>query len=355
MRFLPALIPLLLLASCVTDSEPSIHEVNIFGSEYVRITWFYGAPRTLELGDRTIDLERAGGRNTETLAVSEALRVDGQPYLREPLSTLRSAPTEVHHVGGSSDMRVRVGQNAAQVLYYDGDMWFTLLEDASAGANVRVVPTPRLAGLQGIAQLTRAEANAVQAYLETRGPLAVTVLDNVPSTPRHVAGVEEYLRSGFYVQRRIDTLASDQPGTAQSEVFFDVLAGGSQSLLGEGQSFFIIGNEEELRDAWARAHGTLLTPPALPQVFFDRETVLAVSLGTQPTGGYGISVQRMYMEGGAMYADVTVTRPPEGAMTTQALTSPWQYIRILRGNVQSVWLRDSVTGQILGIATRGQP
>ncbi len=351
MRFLLGLIPVLLLVSCAPDAEPTLHEINLVGSEYVRVTYFYGLPRTFVLGDSEVTLERSAGRGNETLAVSESLRVDGLPFLRDPLPRLRRAPTEVSYVGGSSDMRVRTGQFAAQVLYYDGSVWFTLLEDTSADVNTRVVPVPRLSGLRGLANLTRAEADALQAYLETGGPLALTVLDEMPGAPRVVMGVEEYLRSGFYLQRQIGTLSDSAP-VSGSEVFFDVIASGSNALgAGEG-SYALIGNDADLREAWAIAHGAQLAPPALPQVNYENETVLTLFMGSRATGGYDIRLDRLSRQGNEYFADVTLTEPAEGAMLTQALTSPWQIVRILRGGVNSVWIRDSVSGEILGVAVR---
>ncbi len=350
MRLLLALAPLLLLVACAADSQPSIHEVNIVGSEYVRLTWFYGEPRELELGSQTVALTREPDREPGQLVVSEALSVNGAPFLREPLVRLRRAPTEARYVGGSSDMRVVVGQDAAQVLYWDGDMWFTLLEDASAGVNTRVVPVPRLSGLQGLGQLTRSEADALEAYLSRGEPVVLTVLDEMPSPARVANGVDEYLRSGFYLQRQIGSIeAETRP--AGREVFFDVLGSGSQALAGSGSTYTLISDNAGLREAWNNAHGSLLTPPPVPQVDFNRETVLALFMGSQPTGGYGISLQRMSEENGEIFADVRMTRPGPGDITTQALTSPWQMVRILRGNVAAVWLRDADTGEILGAVT----
>lgn len=351
MRLLLALAPLLLLVSCMADSQPSIHEVNIVGSEYARVTWFYGEPRELEIGSQSVTLTREPNRAPGQLVVNEALSVNGLPFLREPLVRLQRAPTEARYVGGSSDMRVVVGQDAAQVLYWDGDMWFTLLEDASAGVNTRVVPIPRLSGLQGLAQLTRAEATALDDYLTSGTPVVLTVLDVMPSPARVASGVDEYLRSGFYLQRQIGTLAAET-GTRGSEVFFDILGGGNQALAGSGSSYSLIGDAAGLREAWNNAHGSLLTPPPVPSVDFARETVLALFMGSQSTGGYGISLERMSEEGGEIFADVRLSEPGPGDITTQALTSPWQMVRILRGNVNAVWLRNADTGEILGVAGR---
>lgn len=351
MRALLAFLTLLILVSCAPDSQPAVHEVNLVGSEYVRVTWFYGQPREMQLGSEPLSLTRQPDRPDGPLVVGQALSVNGQPYLRDPLPRLRRAPTEARYIAGSSDMRVVVGQDAAQVLYWDGNLWFTLLEDASAGVNTRAVPVPRLAGLQGLAQLTRSEATALQDYLESRGPAVLTVLDTLPGQPRDVAGAEEYLRSGFYIQRQIPTLAAEAR-PVEEEVFFDVISSGSQAVIGDDAQYVLIADDATFRQYWNAAHASLLTPPALPQVDFSRETVLALFMGSQPSGGYGIGLAGLSQVSGEYYADVNLSSPAPGTMTSMALTSPWQLVRILRGGVNTVWLRDAASGEILGAAGR---
>lgn len=347
--FLLALLPLALLTSCATDTKPALHEVNLVGSEYVRITWFYGEPREMELGGQLVTLGSPVA-DSGAMVVPSALAVDGEPFLRESLARLRRAPTEASYIAGSSDMRVLVGQDAAQVLYWDGEMWFTLLEDASAGVNSRVVPVPRLSGLQGLAQLTRAESGALQQYLEAMGPTVLTVLDVMPSRERAVSGAEEYLRSGFYLQRQIGTLAAEER-ISEQEVFYDIIASGSNAVASE-EDYRLIGNDDELRQVWNAAQGAMLTPPPLPEVFWDRETVLALFMGSRSSGGYSISLVGMSQLGNEIFADIRITEPAPGAITTQALTSPWQLVRILRGGVNAVWLRDADTGELLGAVAR---
>jgi len=351
MRVLLAMFTLLLLVACAPDSRPSVHELNLVGAEYVRVTWFYGEPRQLELGGQQLALTRDPDRPAGPLVVPQALSVNGEPYLRDPLARLRTAPTEARYVAGSSDMRVVVGQDAAQVLYWDGQLWFTLLEDAAAGVNTRVVPVPRLGGLQGLGQLTRAEAEQVQAYLESRGPAVVTVLDTIPGAERDVAGAEEYLRTGLYIQRTIPTLAAEQR-PQEEEVFFDIIASGSQAAVGDQPRYVLISNEAALRQHWSAAHAAQLNPPAVPEVDFSRETVLALFMGSRPSGGYSIGLEGLSRTGNEYWADVRLSEPAADAITSQALTSPWQFVRILRGGAGTVWIRDAADGTILGAAER---
>lgn len=351
MRVLLALLPLLILVSCAPDAETSLHEVNLFGAEYARVSYFYGLPGQLDLGGKAVTLERAAGRSTEPLAVPEALRVDSQPYLLEGLPALLQAPSHVARVGGSSDLRVQVGQDAAQILYFDGSLWFTLLDDARAGTNVRVIPRQRFSGLQGLGELTRSEADALARHLEQGGPVVVTVLDTIPSEPRAVVGLAEYLRTGLYLQRPIGNL-TEPTRTEGQDVVFEVLASGSQAAGVDEPTWRLINDEAALRSMWNQVHGSQLTVPETPTVDFSRSSVLGLLLGSKPTGGYGVDIVRMTLEDGDVYADVRFTEPDADSFTTQAFTSPWLLARVLRTNLEAIWLRDVDTSQVIGVALR---
>src|SRR5690606_4117022 len=121
-----ALAPLLLIA-CAPPTLPALHEIVLVGSENVRLSYFYGTPTAIGLGGETLELTRAGATGEDPLAVEGALRIGGRPYLAEPVPAPRFAPTEVRRVSATSDMRVQVGRDVAQVVYFDGSMWFTLL------------------------------------------------------------------------------------------------------------------------------------------------------------------------------------------------------------------------------------
>lgn len=350
MRVLLALLPLLLMAACVPDGEPRLHEVVLYGAENTRISYFYGGPTTLMLGDREVALERAGSGDADPLALAEALSVDGRNFLRERVPRLDTPPSEVSALARSSDLRVEVFEDTGPIVYFDGRMWFTLLGDGRDGVNTRVVPRPRIGGLRGLGDLTRAEADALTRYLEQGGPVAVTVLDEVPAMRRSAEGVDEYLRTGLYLQRDFETSAATPRQPVRDEIVWEVLGEGNQAVGFEQQRFFLVRDDATLRTLWNRAHGSQLQVPPVPDVTFSRETVVALFLGTKPTGGYGIEVQDLALTQGELFIDARISEPAPDAITTQALTSPWVMIRVLAGGVDSAWVRDAGSERLLGAA-----
>jgi hypothetical protein len=89
-------------------------------------------------------------------------------------------------------------------------------------------------------------------------------------------------------------------------------------------------NAEELRTAvawtpgeWAalwRAHAGLLKPA--PVVDLTKRTVVAVFLGTRPTAGYTVEIVGTKQEGKTLVVEWRETRPKEGLLLAQVLTSP---------------------------------
>jgi hypothetical protein len=81
---------------------------------------------------------------------------------------------------------------------------------------------------------------------------------------------------------------------------------------------------------WAEIHAgqTPVEPP--PAVDFSREMLVAVALGTRPTGGFAVKVRGVATRGDRLEVAVLETCPPPGAMVTAALTQPVEVVRVPR-------------------------
>jgi hypothetical protein len=133
---------------------------------------------------------------------------------------------------------------------------------------------------------------------------------------------------------------------------FEIVARGQQAAGVDMAAFQLLRTNEELAAAWGRAYGASLQPPPVPAADLERETLLAVFLGSKPTGGYGAEVRGVTLEGGDLFVDLVESAPGPGAMVTQALTSPWLIVRVPRGGVSAVWFRDPSDGRLIAVARR---
>ncbi len=350
---LPALALIVLLAGCVPGSAPSLHDVDLYGVLDARLSYLYGSPGTLTIDGRDVQLTQ--GSVSAPYAVDRALLVDKRPYLRAALSPLPEPPVVVARIPQTTDLSVRAATDVGPVVYFDGSSYLDLLEGASAGLDKRVVPRPRLNGLRGLGDLTDAEADALSAELtKDAKPFAVAVLPDAGLPAHSVDGVGEQLTTGLYVQTELGTdTAAFRP--APDRVPFEVVAQGNNAVGVDRRRFVLVSDAGQLANLWSEAQGSRLTLPPIPDVDFQHETVLAVFAGSQATGGYGIDVRRVSVDSGELYLDVKFTKPAGNAVTTQATTSPWVIVRVLRGGFSVAWFRDADDGSLLGVARGSQP
>lgn len=345
-------LAVLLLVACEPDAAPQLHDITITGVLDARLSYFYGEPRSFTLEGQSVELTTADPTAPRApLSVTGSLWVDGESVLRSDVTT-RAAPVEVRRIPLTTDVQVRTLEATRAVVYYDGAAWFVLGEDDQAGLDLRVTPRPRSARLRGLGELTLAEADAIADELERLdSPLIVSVLQGPDVPRRSVDGLAEYRASALHVSTGLQTDQSafrPAPRTLQ----WELVASGQQAVGFERASFRLIRDEAELRTLWNQVHGAQLNPPPLPLFDFGRETVLAVLMGQRPTGGYGVEVRDVTLEGGDLFVDVILREPAPDAITTSALTSPWALVRVLRGGIDAAWFRDPGSGRLFAVARR---
>lgn len=108
-----------------------------------------------------------------------------------------------------------------------------------------------------------------------------------------------------------------------------VIDEGTHAALDERKNFRIM-DGEQLAAVWAHAYGD--NAPPMPRIDFTRHEVLAVFDGERPTGGYAVLVSKVIDEPDARTVVITRLEPGEGCVTTQALTTPFQLVRVPRSD-----------------------
>lgn len=349
LRTIASLVLLSLVAACAPDAQPTLHDIYLYGldAENVRYSFFYGAPTEFELDGETLSLEE--GDADAPFAVERALLVGGAPHATAAVEPIEP-PVTAARIPLTTSLQVRTSAAVGEVVYFDGDTWLSLLPEAAAGVDRRVAPKPRIGRLRGLGELTQREATALADFLELReSALVVAELPEDALPERAVDGLAEYAATGLYVQEGVplDPTAYRAP---PEQLTWEVLARGSQAVGFDDPAFLRVDDEDELLQLWNRAWGSRLEVPPVPDVEFGRETILAVFQGQQPTGGYGIEVSDVVVEGSDMFIDMRFVEPEPGAVVTQQLTSPWVMLRVLRGGIDVAWFRNPATGELLGVA-----
>ncbi|HKI55663.1 MAG TPA: protease complex subunit PrcB family protein [Trueperaceae bacterium] len=353
MRFvLPALAVLVLFAGCVPQSGPKLHDVYVYGALNERLSYLYGSPGTISIDGKDVTLTQ--GTKADPFAVTGALLADGKPYLSSSLQPPKQPPVVVSHIPLTTDLELQVNQDVQQVVYFDGGDYLTLADSATAGTTKRVVPTPRLNGLRGLGQLTDPEADALANGLSKSGkPFVVAVLPEKGLPAHAVNGTSEYLHTGLYVQQGLATATAAAQGSSQ-QVPWEVLAHGQHAVGFDKPQYDLVTSQDQLTNLWYQAYGTQLQVPSVPQLDFSRETVVAIFEGKKPTGGYGLEVRGVTIQNGELYIDLVETSPSAGAITTQAITSPWLILHVLHGGFQVAWIRNPDDGSLIAVARATQ-
>jgi len=342
-----------ILAGCAPEGAPSMSDVYVYGVLNARLTYFYGAPAELAYEGKTLTLTEPTGDErilNAPYAVRGAALVDGAAYLRSPIEPLPTAPVTLSRIPLTTDVLVAADTLVGEVIYFDGGRYLRIADELASGVVQRVVPRPRLNRLRGIGLLTNAEADAVADALEASGrPFVVAELPAGRLPTRSVDGLAEHRRTGVYVQTDIPT---DETAyrPAPEQLTWEVVAQGNQAVGFDAPTYQLVTDRDQLIRLWSQVHGRQLQVPPLPAFDYGRETIVALMAGEKATGGYGVEVRRVREEDGELYLDVVFTEPAAGAITTQALTSPWVLVRVLRGGYDVAWLRDAVDGSLLGAA-----
>jgi hypothetical protein len=92
------------------------------------------------------------------------------------------------------------------------------------------------------------------------------------------------------------------------------------------ERMMVIRDATELARIWS-ATGERGDPPA---VDFEQFMVVAAFMGERRTGGYRVRVDSVSQSGDRMTVSVKMEAPGPGCMTTQALTQPYQIVKLPR-------------------------
>ncbi|NIP43538.1 MAG: protease complex subunit PrcB family protein [candidate division Zixibacteria bacterium] len=106
-------------------------------------------------------------------------------------------------------------------------------------------------------------------------------------------------------------------------LYYELLASGAQSGIAEPIDI-IIDSQEELDSIWQRHYSYLSVNPEPPDIDFDEDIVVGVFRGEQPTTGYWVRLDSVYIQGDEQVVAVTANAgPSEDRAVLQVLTQPF--------------------------------
>lgn len=112
---------------------------------------------------------------------------------------------------------------------------------------------------------------------------------------------------------------------AFTPVTFTTLDSGQQSNIDEPREV-VVRTAAEWTKLWRQHAGDR----ERPSVDFSKSTVIAVFLGSRPTGGYAVKVTAIEKEGSDVILTYGEEKPARDAMLSQALTMPYHIVQTER-------------------------
>ena len=117
------------------------------------------------------------------------------------------------------------------------------------------------------------------------------------------------------------------PEPAVQTLSFTTLQRGGYSGVTERKAVLVT-DEAQWKANWQQTNSRMLPVPPAPAMDFSGQSVLAVYMGEQRTGGYAIEITGVELSGDTLRVTVRQTRPAPGSMVTQALTQPFHMVQI---------------------------
>ena len=127
-------------------------------------------------------------------------------------------------------------------------------------------------------------------------------------------------------------LGRDSQGAGTSNVRFSTVALGADGG-GNAPAFVVMDSLAAWTRYWNASHRGEKAP-SLETGFFVNWRLLAIHLGTRPSGGYGVrvaSITRIIEQPTIATVAALETVPPRGAGVSQGQTSPWVLVRVEQG------------------------
>jgi hypothetical protein len=90
----------------------------------------------------------------------------------------------------------------------------------------------------------------------------------------------------------------------------------------------VANNAAEWKKLWETHTAGSKPAGKMPEIDFEKETVIVAAMGRKNTGGYSIEITKAEKVGDKLRVTVRKKNPPKGAMTIQTLTAPIHIVAV---------------------------
>jgi len=137
----------------------------------------------------------------------------------------------------------------------------------------------------------------------------------------------------------------------RKNVFYQSIEKGTLAQLkNERPIIKIFCTKKDFEDFYKTIHLHTLPSPHPPEIDFETNCVIFISLGMQKTAGYTIELRRVYQKNAAIIVEVFLAKPAASSLQAQVITNPYVLLMLTKRKWKSVELR-SEKGENLGFVS----
>ena len=114
-----------------------------------------------------------------------------------------------------------------------------------------------------------------------------------------------------------------QSSSQQDEISFERALSGQVGLSSEAKNA-VVRSPEEWRALCSGSAPGIAAPVA--NIDWSKRMLIAVSLGSRPSGGYAVEIKRVYRQGSHWIVHARETRPGPDSMQTAMITAPFDCV-----------------------------
>jgi hypothetical protein len=114
---------------------------------------------------------------------------------------------------------------------------------------------------------------------------------------------------------------------ADGEVAFTRKFSGPIGVADEAKNA-VVKSQEEWRALWAAGGPGRVAPPV--ELDWSKSMLIAVALGSRPSGGFSVVIEKVTREGSRLFVTARETRPAPDSMQTTMVTAPFDCVELPR-------------------------
>jgi hypothetical protein len=122
--------------------------------------------------------------------------------------------------------------------------------------------------------------------------------------------------------------AQETGGGSSDEVPFETICKGVSANGIVERTALVVNDADGFLSVWEMIAQGVFPAPEAPSVDFETKTVIFVSSGVMPSGGYDVEIEGIVAADGGLDVYVLAHEPPEDATVTAALTQPYHGVTI---------------------------